>query len=328
MSDGFEIDLDGEQILFDGTWYSKEELARKIRTMVDAGDYRISRPSAALEALQNALGSLRTLTIRLPLDLADAIAAAAAQTGQPIRAYVRDALVRVQEPAQAPPVVLMQVPAPSGVSGSPSPASGAPVPVTEPASADEAAGAIPLIPKRREETDVERAGSAADNDARLLRAPPRAVGGGLGRRPRLRASDRLSHHRHAGDPESSRRLADAAGPAGADPADPLLARRLTPRLLRLRLAGRCRLLLRRHLVDPRGHAHVRRDPDLPHGPDPLTAHRLHLALLGSGLPRRPQDPGGVPRAPAVADAPDGLRRGGDRAQLPVQRISGRTSATC
>jgi hypothetical protein len=144
MSEGYEIDLDGEQVLFDGTWYSKEELARKIKTMVDAGDYRVARPSSALESLQNALSNLRTLSVRLPTELAEALATNAARNGQPVGAYVRDALARSLPQRSGTPL-------PMPIASSPSSPSAPPMlmPVTEPARADEVAGAIPLTPKRR-----------------------------------------------------------------------------------------------------------------------------------------------------------------------------------
>ncbi|HTP28282.1 MAG TPA: hypothetical protein VMK12_21840 [Anaeromyxobacteraceae bacterium] len=161
MPEGFQVDLDGEQVLFDGTWYSKEELAQKIRTMVDGGDYRISRPSAALEALQSALLGLRSLTLRLPHDQAEALANEAARQGMPAGAFARELLLRgLAMSGQA----AGQVP-PSG--NSPSAFQGGPIqPIPLHAANDvptpaEAAGAIPLTPKRR---DGDSASDAAENE--------------------------------------------------------------------------------------------------------------------------------------------------------------------
>jgi hypothetical protein len=148
MPEGFQVDLDGEQVLFDGTWYSKEDLAQRIRAMVDAGDYRISRPSAALEALQNALQGLRSLTLRLPAEHAEILAAEAARQGMPVGAFTRDLLMRS---LAAPPPLALTPTAPSAFQAGPVEA------VTEIPSPAEAAGAIPLTPKRREE-------NAAEND--------------------------------------------------------------------------------------------------------------------------------------------------------------------
>jgi hypothetical protein len=139
----FEIDLDGEQVLFDGTWYSKDELARKIKTMVESGDYRVSRPSAALEALQGTLGSLRTLTVRLPADVAEALTDAATRAGQPVGTMVRDVLTRLAMPhgRQNAPTPMPPAPPNGAMSESVSPA--------------EAATAVSLTPKRRGEDTKE-----------------------------------------------------------------------------------------------------------------------------------------------------------------------------
>jgi hypothetical protein len=177
MAEGFQVDLDGEQVLFDGTWYSKEDLAQKIRAMVDGGDYRISRPSAALEALQSALQGLRSLTLRLPADYAEALAAEAARQGMPVGAFARELLLRAMSVSnQAASQVPDRMPIQMTAQVSPTPAS-APSAFQRPpieASNDlptpsEAVGAIPLTPKRRLTAETPRAvtsdaGNAVEND--------------------------------------------------------------------------------------------------------------------------------------------------------------------
>jgi len=162
MPEGFQVDLDGEQVLFDGTWYSKEDLAQKIRGMVDGGDYRISRPSAALEALQSALLGLRSLTLRLPHDQAEALANEAARQGMPAGAFARELLLRGlamsgQTAGHMPPPPPANLP--SAFQGGPI----QPVPLHAPNEVPtpaEAAGAIPLTPKRRDGD----ASDAAENE--------------------------------------------------------------------------------------------------------------------------------------------------------------------
>jgi hypothetical protein len=153
----FEFDLDGEQVLFDGTWYSKDELARKIKTMVESGDFRVSRPSAALEALQATLGSMRTLTVRLPADVAEALADVASRAGQPLGTMVRDVLIRLALPHGRPGVAIPLPPTPSGEA----------VGVSDSGvvSEAEAAAAVVLTPKRRNEDTAERETTPVDRDA-------------------------------------------------------------------------------------------------------------------------------------------------------------------
>lgn len=86
------IDLDAEAIQFDGHWYTRDELARRIKGMLDSGDFAISKPSQALEQLTTTLGSLRTLAVRVAPDMADALNAHAARQGRGPGAIIRTAL--------------------------------------------------------------------------------------------------------------------------------------------------------------------------------------------------------------------------------------------
>jgi hypothetical protein len=152
MPEGFQVDLDSEQVLFDGTWYSKDDLAHRIKAMVDGGDYRVSRPSAALEALQNALLGLRSLTLRLPAEQADALAAEAARQGLPVGAFARELLIRS---LPAAPSAFSSGPAAS-VAVAPAPLPSPLALTSEVPSPLEVATAIPLTNRRREETDLEK----------------------------------------------------------------------------------------------------------------------------------------------------------------------------
>jgi predicted transcriptional regulator len=87
-----DIDLDSESVWLDGAWYTRQELARRIKEMIETGDFRVSRPSQALERLEAALGQARVLTVRMPDDLAGAVSAAAARLGRPVGHLVREAV--------------------------------------------------------------------------------------------------------------------------------------------------------------------------------------------------------------------------------------------
>jgi hypothetical protein len=86
------IDLDTESVQFDGNWYTRDELARRIKTMLDSGDFQVARPSQALEELTSTLTSLRTLAFRATPDMADALNAAAARQGKTVGSLIRDAV--------------------------------------------------------------------------------------------------------------------------------------------------------------------------------------------------------------------------------------------
>lgn len=87
------IDLDAEAILFDGQWSTRDDLARRIKTMLDAGDYSIARQSTALEQLTSTLAAVRTLAFRATPDLVEALNMAAARSGKSVGGFIRDTLI-------------------------------------------------------------------------------------------------------------------------------------------------------------------------------------------------------------------------------------------
>jgi hypothetical protein len=88
------IDLDSESIQYDGRWYTRDELAKRIKGMLDAGDFAVSRPSQALEVLTQAITQLRTVSFRASAEMGDAIAQVAKQSGRAPGALIRDALTQ------------------------------------------------------------------------------------------------------------------------------------------------------------------------------------------------------------------------------------------
>ncbi|RMG21203.1 MAG: hypothetical protein D6729_01210 [Deltaproteobacteria bacterium] len=188
MSD-FAIDLDGERVEFDGTWYTAEELGEKITQMISAKDFRIAKAGQALESLQSALNDAKQLEVRVPSTVLGAIEDLAQRDGRTVGAVVREALIRfigvqglMEEPApggaasaggapeaanpgastagesggaEAAPQNVTAGPAPgwdAELAPSPAPAGVQPVPAvaTEPAAPEEAAQAIPLTQKADE----------------------------------------------------------------------------------------------------------------------------------------------------------------------------------
>ena len=87
-----DIDLDSESVWLDGTWYGRDDLARRIKAMIEAGDFRVARPSQALERLEAALGQAQVVSVRMPADLAEAANATAARLGRPVGHLVREAV--------------------------------------------------------------------------------------------------------------------------------------------------------------------------------------------------------------------------------------------
>jgi hypothetical protein len=86
------IDIDAEAIYFDGHWYTRDDMARRIKAMLDQGDFAVTRPSAALEQLTQVISTVRTLAFRTTPDMIEAVNAGAARSGKSVGAFIRDAL--------------------------------------------------------------------------------------------------------------------------------------------------------------------------------------------------------------------------------------------
>lgn len=86
------IDLDSETIQYEGHWYTRDELAKRIKAMLDAGDFAVGRPSQALEQLTHTLAGLRTMAFRVSPEMADALNQLAARQGRGVGAVIREAL--------------------------------------------------------------------------------------------------------------------------------------------------------------------------------------------------------------------------------------------
>lgn len=94
MADVPTIDLDAEAILFDGHWYTRDDLARRIKAMLDAGDFNVTRPSQALEQLTQVMASVRTVAFRATPDIVEALNRSAASHGKTVGNRIRELLLQ------------------------------------------------------------------------------------------------------------------------------------------------------------------------------------------------------------------------------------------
>jgi len=123
-----DIDLDSESVWLDGAWYARADLAQRITEMIEAGDFRVARPSQALERLEAALGQAQMMGVRMPADLAEAAKATAARLGRPVGHLIREAVAYYLAAAaaygasQGRPAAESSVP--SNPPGQPAPAEG------------------------------------------------------------------------------------------------------------------------------------------------------------------------------------------------------------
>lgn len=99
----FPIDVDAEAIFLDGAWYTREDLSRRIRSMLDQGDFNVARPSMALEELTQVMQGVRTLAFRATPELADALQELAARTSQTVGYVIREAVTQYITDANSGP---------------------------------------------------------------------------------------------------------------------------------------------------------------------------------------------------------------------------------
>jgi hypothetical protein len=98
----FPIDVDAEAVFVDGNWFTREDLSRRIKAMLDAGDFNVARPSVALQELMQLMQGVRTMAFRAPPDLADAVNQFASQSGQTVGGVLREAVSQYLTAARQP----------------------------------------------------------------------------------------------------------------------------------------------------------------------------------------------------------------------------------
>ncbi len=92
-TESFELDIDRELANYDGEWLSVEDLSSRIKQKVAAGDFRVARLSLALQRLEEALESVKTVELRITPELMEAYARIADAEQQPVSMTLRRALV-------------------------------------------------------------------------------------------------------------------------------------------------------------------------------------------------------------------------------------------
>lgn len=191
MSLKLEIDLENERVNFEGAWLGRAELAQRVQQKLATGDFHIAKLSEAIEQLGRSVAGARTLSLKLTQEQYAKLESAGARLGKSATEFARELLSQVLGSAVAAsttgtnltPVSLTPAPAPAAVSTPPvvshTPVSVPPViapsPVFTPAatqpisltpshvvpvatssavSAEEAASALTIQPKRKSETTI------------------------------------------------------------------------------------------------------------------------------------------------------------------------------
>lgn len=108
----FPIDVDAEAIFLDGAWYTREDLSRRVRAMLDAGDFNVARPSMALQELTQLMTGVQTLAFRVQPELAEALTELAGRLGQSVGGVIREAVTQYITDQNSAPPVSAQTPLP------------------------------------------------------------------------------------------------------------------------------------------------------------------------------------------------------------------------
>lgn len=101
MESKFEVDIDKEQVCFEGEWLDTKGLAEKIRKMIDNQDFRIGMAGVALEYLQKSVSNAREFSLKLTPEDAELLEAHAKRAEIETPAFIRQA-IRAYLAAQPP----------------------------------------------------------------------------------------------------------------------------------------------------------------------------------------------------------------------------------
>lgn len=93
MAETFELDIDRGRVCLDGEWLTSEDLTRRITEKVQAGDYRLSRLSLALEQLQDMLANVRTVELKILPEVLETYERIAGFEEKPLSLVLRQALL-------------------------------------------------------------------------------------------------------------------------------------------------------------------------------------------------------------------------------------------
>lgn len=106
MKRQFEVDLDKEQVLYEGEWFGAKPLADKIRRMIEIQDFRIASAGVALQCLQETLEQARKYEVKFTPERAEILEANARRSQVSVSGFIRkavDAYLSTYIPPPLPP---------------------------------------------------------------------------------------------------------------------------------------------------------------------------------------------------------------------------------
>lgn len=91
--ESYDVDIDAQKVNFEGEWMTKDELAEKIRKMIDSQDFRIGTAGNALEFLQKTMANIREFTVKVGPSDADSLQRHAKKAGLEPGVFIRQAIL-------------------------------------------------------------------------------------------------------------------------------------------------------------------------------------------------------------------------------------------
>jgi len=106
MENHFEVDIEQEKVQYEGEWIGRQELADKIKKMIDSQDFKIGIVGSALEYLQQALANAKEFSVKLTEYNAEILQKHAERAGLAVPSFIRQAIqayLAAQPPLEAGP---------------------------------------------------------------------------------------------------------------------------------------------------------------------------------------------------------------------------------
>ena len=89
----YDVDIDAQKVNFEGEWLNKDELAEKIRKMIDGQDFRIGAVGNALEFLQKTMTNIQEFSVKIGPADADSVDKHAKRAGLETGVFIRQAIL-------------------------------------------------------------------------------------------------------------------------------------------------------------------------------------------------------------------------------------------
>jgi hypothetical protein len=91
--ESYDVDIDAQKVNFEGEWMTKDELAEKIRKMIDSQDFRIGTAGNALEFLQKTMANIQEFSVKVGPADAESVQKHAKKAGLGTGVFIRQAIL-------------------------------------------------------------------------------------------------------------------------------------------------------------------------------------------------------------------------------------------